>query len=368
MTEAVPSAVQQKDRATLTIDGRAHAGWDELRLIRSIESLSGEYEFSLAPRDYSDQPRWPLRTGSACTIEVGGKQIASCFIDALDAEYDGSRHGIRVTARDRTADLIDCSAIAKPGSWSGRKIEAIISELVQPFGIALDVAADTGAPLRKFALQQGETVFSAIDRLARFRGLLPITASDGRLQLVKPGAPDNGGGVAARLIEGVNIISARASHDARERFSDYLVKGQSAGDDRANGRDVAAMKGEARDAGIGRYRPLLVIGEDQASAAELKDRAAWEASVRAGRAQRAVLTVAGWHQGDGSLWEPNVRVMVSAPGLFIEGLLLVSEVALVKSNDGTLAELTVTPAEAWTLLPVKEEDPAQIGRREKVRA
>lgn len=345
-------------RATLTLGGRAHSGWSELRLTRSIESLAGEYEFTLSARDYSDQPRWPLRTGEACSVAIGGTLVATGFVDALNPSYDGQGHDIRLSVRDATADLIDCSAIASPGSWSGRKVEAIIAELVKPFGIAFDAPAETGAPVKKFALQQGETVFAAIDRLARYRGLLPVTSPEGRLQLVKP---DTGGAVA-RLVEGVNIIAGSAIHDARDRFSKYIVKGQAAGDDRANGKAVAAVRGEARDSAMARYRPLLIIGEEQATPAELKARAAWEASVRAGRAQRATLTVAGWHRDDGQLWTPNVRVMVSAPGLFVEGLLLVSEVALVKSNGGTTAELTVTPAEAWSLMPVKEgADPSALG-------
>jgi prophage tail gpP-like protein len=337
-----------RDIATLTIGGQAYSAWEELRITRSIESLSGEFSFTLAPRQYSDQPRWPLRAGAAAEVTVGGKLVISGHLDTLTSDFDGEASRVSVTGRDRTADLVDCSAIHTPGSWANKRIDAIIAELVQPFGIALEVAGDVGAPIKKFALQQGESVFAVIDRLARFRGLIATATPAGALRL---GTPASGAPVA-ELTQGVNIVSAAAEHDVRDRFSQIIVKGQAAGDDRNNGRAVAGVKGEARDAAVARHRPLLIIGEEQVNAADAKARAAWEASVRAGRAQRTRVTVPGWHRADGALWEPNVRLRLSAPALFITAELLLVEVALVKAGDGTTAELVLTPPDAWTPQPV----------------
>ncbi len=338
-------------RATLTIGGKRYDGWTSIGVTRSIETLTGSFELAIAAREYSSAPRWPLRTGEACTVQLDGETVISGHIDDFSPQYDGDGYAIAISGRDRSADLVDCSAVAKPGSWVNQSIEAIAAELAKPFGINVTARVDTGAKVKRFALQQGETVFSAIDRLARYRGLLPVTDATGNVALIRPGA----GAVVAELVEGVNIIGGSASHDAKERFSDYIIKGQASGDDRANGKAVAAVKAETRDPAITRYRPLLIIGEEQSTIAELRKRAAWEATTRAGRSQSASITVAGWRMPSGALWTPDVRVSVRAPFLQIESVMLVSEVRAAKDDRGSVTDLTVTPVEAFSLLPVSEK-------------
>jgi prophage tail gpP-like protein len=353
MAEAVP-----RDIAVLVIDGQAHSAWEELRITRSIESLTGSFEFQLSPRHYSDQPRWPLRAGAAAEVSIGGAPIITGYIDTLTSDYDGDGSTVQIAGRDRTADLVDCSAVHSPGSWTNQRIDAIIGELIAPFGITLEVDGGVGEPIKKFSLQQGETVFAVIDRLARFRGLIAVAAPSGALRLTRV----HGGAPVAHLAEGENILKASMAHDVRERFSQVIVKGQTAGNDDAFGRAVAAVKGEAADPAITRFRPLIVIAEDQADSAAAQQRAIWESSVRAGRAQRATVTVAGWHRADGTLWEPNVRVQLTSPALFVTAEMLLVEVSLIKAGDGTMAELVLTPPEAWTPEPVPPgADPSEIG-------
>jgi prophage tail gpP-like protein len=345
-------------RAALKIDGRRYEGWTSLRTVRSIESATGEFVLELATREFTDAPRWPLRTGDACSIELDGETVISGYIDGVDPQFDADGYSITVSGRDRAADLVDCSAVHKPGSWSNQRIEAIAAELAKPFGITVTAKADTGEKVKRFALQQGETVYAAIDRLARYRALLAVSNSSGDIELIRPG----GDAIVARLVEGQNILGGRASHDSKDRFSQYIVKGQASGDDRVNGKAAAAVKGEASDPGVARYRPLILIGEDQSTTAGVRNRAAFEATSRAAKAQRATVPVAGWRREDGQLWTPNVRVSLTSPFLLIDGTMLVSEVAFVKDDRGTVTELTVTLPDAYNLLAVPESaDAAAVG-------
>lgn len=347
-------------RAALVIDGKRYEGWTALRITRSIESVCGEFNFEISAREFTDAPRWPLRTGAKCTVEIDGEIVITGYIDAINPQFDGNGYSITLSGRDRAGDLVDCSAIAKPGSWTQRSIEDIASELAKPFGISIVKRADTGEKVKRFALQQGETVFAAIERLARYRGLLAVSNAAGEVELIRPGEGAN----VAELVEGSNIIGGGATHDARDRYSDYIVKGQASGDDNANGKAVSAVKAEASDPALGRYRPLLVIGEDQSTTASLRKRAAWEASTRAAKAQRATVSVPGWRTPGGQLWRPNQRVGVKSAFLLIEGSMLITEVSLAKDDRGTVTDITVTPPEAWSLLPVSESaDASAIGGR-----
>ena len=354
------SAVRREE-VTLTVAGARYAGWTSVRIERAIDTLTGQFALELTARERTLGRAFPFKAGAAVRLEVGGELLITGWIDRGSAKLDEGDHTLSVEGRDKAADLVDCSAIAAPGSWTNTPILTIARELARPFGIAVEAEADLGAPLRKFSLQPGETVEAALERLARFRAVLIVSRKDGSIAFISPKA----GRRADELREGDRIKAASATHDVSERFSAYIVKGQSAGDDQLNGRAAAGPKGEAKDPAVPRYRPLVLVAEDQGGIAALTKRAEWEATVRAGRAQEATLTVPGWRQPDGRLFDFGRTVGVAAPSLFIEADMLVKAVALVQDQGGTVAELTVAPPEAFTQLAVPEE--REAGRVDRVK-
>src|SRR3546814_336625 len=208
-------------------------------------------------------------------------RISDWSSDVCSSDLSVDNHAIRVTGRDRAADLVDCAAVHKPGSWSGRKLEQIATELVKPFGLKVTARASTGAAFKSFALQQGECVWEAIGRLCKFRGVLVQATADGNVEIITPGKRK----ASFKLAQGDNVLAGEATHDVRDRFSRYILKGQSAGDDEANGTTTSQARADSADAAVKRYRPLMIIADEQADTATLKKRAAWEATVRAGRTQ-----------------------------------------------------------------------------------
>ena len=336
----------------LVIDGRAYFGWTELSVEVSIDAMSGSFNLSLASRDQTGASEWPIEEGAACEIQLNDRVLITGWIDNVERSLDPEFRGLRVAGRDRTADLVDCAAIHSPGSWRGRTLSQIATELVAPFGISVTIIGDEGAPFPRFALQQGETVFAAIERMARYRGLAAWSPGDGSLSI---GNPDSGARTG-RIAEGANLISGSATRDLSERFSSYLVKGQASGSDSRNGEAAAHVKGEAADPGVKRYRPMLVIGEEQADPAALTKRAAWEAAVRAGRSSPVSVTVPGWLTDDGAPWSPGARADCAIPSLRVASDLLVERVKFSRDGqNGSLTELALVPPEAWTQLAEPEE-------------
>lgn len=348
------------DDVTLSVGGQRHDGWTSISVTRAIDGLCGGFTLGLAER-WADQPtRFVLEAGAACTVQIGGETLISGYIDSLEPSIDPESHGITISGRDRAGDLIDCSAIAKPGSWRDTSIEAIAGELARPFGITVSAMASTGPKLRRFALQQGETVQAAIERLCRFAGLLAVSNAAGNVELIQPSR----GAAVETFVQGGNILASSARHDVSGRFSEYLVKGQSAGDDHAHGATVAQPSGTAGDPAIMRHRPLLVIAEEQTTIANAGVRARWEASTRAGRGQSATLTVPGWRRPDGRLRACNTIVRVTSEWLFIDGPMLVQAVTFVKDGRGTVSELSLVPPEAWSQLAVSETAaPSRVGKK-----
>lgn len=348
-----------EEMVELSIGGVAYIGWTEVRIVRALDTLSGEFELRLTDRARADDAAFPLRAGAAVQVKVDSETLITGWIDRLEGSITARSHDVSVSGRDRAGDLVDCSAIAKPGSWSNIAMETIAAELARPFGIAVTAKASTGAKIRRFAIQQGESVASAIERLARYRGLLAVSTAAGDIELITPAqdAP------VAALVQGENILAAEGGHDIAERYSRYLLKGQASGDDDVNGRAASAPSAEASDPAVTRHRPLLIVGEEQSDIASLKKRAEWEATTRAGRAQQARVTVQGWRRPDGRLWTPNVTVSLSAPALFMDGRMLVVSAALMKDERGTVTDLIVSPPGAFSQLAIPEDaDASQIRR------
>lgn len=334
----------------LVIAGSAYLGWTSVSIDRGIDSLVGSFTLELTSREATGAAEFPIAPGDACQIVLGGKVLITGYIDRRSRSLSADNRSLRVSGRDKACDLVDCSALNKPGSWRNVSLAQIARELAAPFGVSIDVSGDAAKPLARFALQQGETAWAAIERLARYRGLIAFSDGAGG---VKIGNPDSGARLG-RIREGDNLVSIEEEDDQSEQFSDYVVKGQASGNEQHHGKAVAQIKGEARDAGVTRYRPLLIIGEEQSDKASLATRAAWEAKVRAGRANAITAVVPGWFAGSssasGPVWEPGARADCDVPSHGLSGDRLIERVRLIRDGEGTRSELTLVPPEAWAQL------------------
>lgn len=209
-------------------------------------------------------------------------------------------------------------------------------------------AVDTGKALPSFALQEGETVFDAIERAARIRALLLVSDGKGALVITRAGTSR----VATPLVLGQNVLAARAALDMRDRYSTYTIKGQAPGNDNFWGKSAAQIKAQATDPGVTRHRPLIITNDAPDLAATLTQRAQWEANVRAARSHEIEFTVQGWRHA-GGLWRPNMLVPVRADALRLDADLLISSVTFSLDEQGSTTVLRMTRADAFTVLPIK---------------
>ena len=353
----------------LTCNGRVHAGWESMRISRSMEHCANSFQLAVSELWPGQASTYSIMPGAPCEVRLAGTTVISGYVDDVSLEQDAQRHAVGVTGRDKAADLVDCSAVVKGGQWLGQRVEAIAAQLAKPFGITVSTAVDTGKPLTSFALQEGETVFDAIDRAARMRALLLVSDAKGGLVITRASTDT----VATPLVMGVNVLQATVKMSLRDRFSLYIAKGQKSpamafqertgtGSPGASASVVAAaakaavqMRAESKDPEVPRYRPMIITGECQDVAASLQQRVQWEANVRAARSVEVVVRVAGWAHADG-LWEPNKLVTVSLPSLRIaRGKLLIKACQYSLGADGSNTELTMTRPDAFTLLPLKPQ-------------
>ncbi|MCW5828108.1 MAG: hypothetical protein KIT79_02220 [Deltaproteobacteria bacterium] len=340
--------------AAVIVDGKRFTGWKSVRAQRSLEHLSGEFEFTAASPIIAPEAFSSLRAWAPCRIEIGGEPVlGEAFIDE-----DGIRHGVesrelRIAGRDRTADLVDCSAPQKPGVWRGQKLAHIAADLCRPFGITV---RDQASPLSdrafgEFELEEGETAFEAVRRLAAMRAVLLLSNPAGELVIARPGAEE----IPTPIVFGENLLSGSVQRSVRGRYSEITCLGQKPADDDDWGEAAARAKGRATDAGVPRHRPLVILSGEAGDAVAMERMAAWEVRRRRGRGALYTAAVAGWTHADG-IWDVNRIVHVDDPVCQIEGPMLVTQVVWEKdAGDGTRTTLTLEPPDALDLVARPEK-------------
>lgn len=343
--------MSDQNECTLVVGGMAYAGWTRLEVQRSLEQIAGGFVLQLAST-YPGQEPIALREGLPCQVRLGDDVVVTGYIDELETDDTETSSSVRLSGRDRTGDLVDCSAVHKSGQWRGVKLERIVADIAQPFGIKVVVAPglDTGEVFKRFALEEGEKAFDAIDRTCRLRGVLVTSTPDGMLLLTTASSVST----SVRLEEGVNMRKFNARHSWKERHSEIIIKGQMAGDDHEYGAEVAHLKAGAKDAEIDRYRPLIVVAEHGTTTKALGERAQWEVAVRMGRGKRGGCTVVGWRTGKdgqvGPLWQPNMLVHVKSARMRLGMELLIVGCTYQLTEQGRTTELTFARPEAFVLV------------------
>lgn len=330
----------------LHVGGKVYAGWKQATVTRSVDAISGKFDLQTMDRWEPRSQRWTIFPGDVCQLRIDGVPLITGYVNKAAPQYDADSHGIQITGRDKTLDLVDCSAIVPSNELRGLKLEGIAAALAKPFGLKVVTQVNTGAAFPVFAIQPGETVWEAIERAARQRFMVVTTNGAGDVVIADIGtarAKDD-------LIEGKNIKGASAEYDDSQRYSEYIVKGQSSVQNDGWEPAKAAIESRARDPNIKRYRPKIISAEMQATDGSAANRAELEAASRAGKSTKIGVTVQGWHMSNGVLWPLNHMVRIRSPYLSIDDDMLISEVSFSISNEaGITTKLELTRPDAYLL-------------------
>lgn len=336
------------DEFVLIVNGKRYGGWTNVSIVRSIESLAHSYSVQYIDRWIEDGDAIPIRRGDECEIHLNDSRVTRGYVDVDSGSEDANTSSLEFSGRSKTCDLVDCAAIYRSGQWAKAGLSKIAKDLCDPFGISVSTEVDLGRPFTNpgFALQEGETVFEALSRAARMRGVLMWTDRDGNLVFGRRGSSR----VKTRLVRGDNIISSSFTHSWEDRFDSYIGKAQSAGNDQRSGKDVTISR-TATDDRVSRYRPTVILADAEDAASELQKRVDWERNVRAGRSESASYTVQGWEHSEG-LWQPNTLVHVVDPRARLDSELLISSVRQSRGEQGTTTQIDVTLPEAFDVEPL----------------
>lgn len=325
-------------------------GWKGYQVNVGIQQLAGGFTLQLTERWPGQATRREIPEGEPCTLHYDGEVLITGYIDSVDPTYDSQSHLVTVTGRDKTGDLVDCSAPST--QWIGRSLADVARELLKPYGIGVIDEAGANAPFKSLKPTDGETVFEMLDQAARIRGVMLITDGRGNLVITRAGL----GRADDRLVLGENILTANGRRDRRDVFSKYTLKGQTQGSD-FNFGEATSVLASASDNRVKRHRPLTVIAEGPLDAQGARDRVEWERNVRWGRSQAITYLLSGARQRSGQLWRPNLLVAVDDAYQYLRGAeRLITDVGYSLDDQGERVSATVMPREAFDLIRQPEPE------------
>jgi len=341
--------VYTRDQAQISVlvNGKRLQGWTQSEVSRSIESIAATFS---VPVTFDPSQAKPVERQDMVSVLIGDTVVAKGVVISAEPFYRKDNIGLRVVGRDLSGDLIHSAALHQAGQWRKVKIDRIIGDVLKPFGIGLELAADVGPAVTDFKLGHGETCLDVIARAARLQGLLAIRSEAGGVQLTKAGTKRFEGVIR----RGWNVVSMEGIGSDEHRFREYRVYGQSS--PLADFDQARNLKAVAKDDGIGRYLPSIISSEGNVTQAELQRLVDHTMRVRRGHALGFRYVVEGW-TFKGKPWPINQRVLIDDPVAGLNGVewLIASAKATVDVEAGDVTELIVRPIEAYDSVPLRSK-------------
>jgi len=317
--------------------GFAFAGWKRVSITAAIKEAARMFdvETSERPGEFAFPPGTPV------SILATGSLLVTGYVNRYHSSGAEKTHSVRIQGRGKGQDIVDCSAELKNGHVKDKTPGDLAREL-DVYGVGIDDRLGLPkVPMQH--IKQGETAFRSIERYLRPHGATMMGRADGGIDITNASVARRAAGA---LVEGVNIKGWDVTLSDDDRFSDYTVKGQGRHGTKASDLRI---KERARDGGVKRRRNRMLVAEGDTDKRRARNRARHEKERSAGNGTKATVTVQGWRDAGGMIWEPNTIVFVASPILMhLEQDMLIERIELTQDSDsGTLARLSLVDPRAY---------------------
>lgn len=386
MTEILYSPTR---RVTLTLNGQPFSEWTGVEITRDMQDMTGN--FSVELRDarrssaalamatlasYADL----VRVGITAELAIDNETVLVGWVDTVAPSIRDGEARVSISGSDKARDLIDGAAtVDGPAELKDKKLDAIITEVVKPYGLKVRAEVDVGEAFPRYMLDAAETALSAVEKGLRQRGVLAMSDGVGSIVLTQTGASR---APAALTLPG-NVVAADGEFTIENRHSEYVVKGQA---EKAQGKrrkevpldskaeplaapaPMAAqetseephekpgvvIEGRMRDAEMQRHRPLVTLARTQLTDEGAQQQAEWMERTARGSSETITYEVVDWRAGEARrLWRPNEMVPVDDAYMGINRDMLIAGVTFrYREDDGAKTSLRVTSPEAYDTKPV----------------
>ncbi|SER56875.1 Mu-like prophage tail protein gpP [Faunimonas pinastri] len=337
--------------AEIVVNGQRLRDWETVSVSAVYaRSPARTFRFSVSETEAnpsaSTYTKSRVKPGDGCEIFLAGVRALTGFVDTRQVAFNERVHGIVLSGTSLDYDIVDCSAIAGSGQFRGYNFEQISKALLKPFGLQLKtygLDANALKPFENFAIQTGETVAEALDRMARVRGITIGGDAGGAVVAMKQGFIQNDGDT---LEEGKNILSGSCIINMQGLHNTLRGVTQRPGSDKAFGEDSRDVSATLKNTNVKRYRPLVFVAEHPGTREDIVERVNAEAAMEAGETIQVRVTVPGWLRSSGGLWDIGLQVKVKSDMMMIDADLTVCGVEFSQDQGGTTTTLDLVTQNA----------------------
>jgi prophage tail gpP-like protein len=324
---------------TVVAGGGTFTGFERIMVRASFSDAARSFQLKIAAENGGAATAWTFKAGTRIQIFSSGSLLCDGYVDRYQPKNRAHEQAhIMVSGRSRSQDFVDSSAVHDTNQFKN-KTPVEIAQAIDKFGIGVS----TDEQLDKvpiYRVTPGETAFRCLEKLCREQGVFAVGQADGSILVTRGGKKSQAG----QLREGFNIAESDADHNWSGRHSDVMVRGQQP---YGHGEDALQIEGVARDAELGRYRPVIVFHDGDTSKQRAKKRASTRRDREAGNALKANVTVVGHHDDGGQLWEPGNLVFTESQFLDIKQDMAIESATYSQDRgDGTLTELSLVDPRA----------------------
>ncbi|WP_310630828.1 phage baseplate assembly protein [Paraburkholderia sp.] len=346
-------------RVLLTQDALTLKGWKSVRITRSVEVATSEFQMTCS----ADANTLKLlgKEGAPVTVSIGDSLVLTGFVETIETYLTPRMHEISISGRGKLGDLVDCSCRIDRVN-ANTNLTQLCTVIASSYSISVvvpDSATQTALaaqlPLPRQIISITETAWEVIERYARYCGVLVYESEKGELVISQAGEETGASGVAL----GQNVEAIVCTKSTLGTFSTYnaVLSAYSAGTDDEDipNIPVVTVVNTGVAANAARIRPTFFVSEQSATDRDfITKRVNWMASRAYGRARRVRVLADNWRDGSGAVWRTNVSYPVSAAvvGVPDNTMLLLAEVTFILNENGTHAELVFGPRQGFLPEPI----------------
>ncbi len=329
----------QSPVVTVMAGGARWTAWRRVMVRASFKDAARSFQIEAAAEGGASRVRWTFKAGTPIDIFFDDALVCRGYVDRFQPKLAGhDKAEITISGRSKSQDFIDSSAVHDTGQFKNRTPQEIGAALDQ-FGVGI-VTDELLKKVPVYRITPGETAFRCVEKLCREQGVFVVGQADGSIMLTKGGKRRHAG----MLAEGVSILEIEADHNWSGRHSDVIVRGQAP---YGHGADALQIEGIARDAEVGRYRPVIVLHDGDTDKDRAKKRAATRRDREAGNSLKAEVMAQGFADERGEIWNPGNLIFTQSDFADVRQDMAIETVLMTQDRErGSLSALSLVDPRA----------------------
>lgn len=321
---------------TIEVNGQRWRAFKSISINAAFNDAVRTASFKVAAEAGASATNRIFSKGAEVKIYLNSDLVLTGNVNRRRPLLKGKDSEIGVEVRSASADLVDGSAEHKTGHFKKKDPKEIADEISKNY---TKTGFTTDKQLKKkdyYNITPGETVFRCIEKLCREQGMTMTGTADGKILITDAKSAKKHAGM---ILEGRDFTEGGSDHDETNQHSEVRVLGQRP---RGHGDKVLEIEGVAKNTSVKRHRPQIVVNDGDTTEDLAKDRAKTRKERENGDALKANITVQGFRDEAGKVWEPGYTIFIESPFLDVSQDMLIESVEFSQDDGGSLSYLSLT--------------------------